>query len=154
MAINLSHILAGSLDTAIASASLNALANAAYAIGAAINNTPTSGATVSYDLGDLTIQLSSAVTTGTGQPYLNVYELPAVDGTNYASPNAASAPPPSLLVGTFWAPASTSIQTIVVPDLRLLPYNIKFLIQNNLGVAFPATNTSTCQLQRRTVQFW
>jgi hypothetical protein len=149
-----SQSLNGSLDTAVAGSSMNALASGSYAIGSAINNTPTDGTTISYDLGDLTITLSSAVTAGSGAPYLAVYFLPAVDGTNYASPNAASAPPANLLKGTFQAVASTSVTTLVIENLPLPPYNFKVLIQNVLGVAFPSTNTSTCQLQRKTVANW
>jgi hypothetical protein len=59
-----SQSLLGSLDTAIAGTSLNALANGGYALGAAINNIPVDGSTISYDMCDLTITLSSSVTTG------------------------------------------------------------------------------------------
>ena len=64
MTTHFSQSLLGSLDTVIAGASLNALASGSYALGPAINNTPTDGTTISYDLADLTITLSSAVTTG------------------------------------------------------------------------------------------
>ena len=146
----------GGLDTAVASASLNALGGSgSCALGAAINNTPTDGSTISYDLGDLTITLSSAVTTGANTPNLVVWILPAVDGTNYPTPpgSSAAAAPPSLSY-TFQQVPSVSTSTIVCPNIPLPPYNFKVQIQNNLGVALPATNTNTCQMQRKTVANW
>lgn len=144
------------LDTAIAGTSLNGLTNTSYAIGAAINNTPTDGTTISYDLADFTLTLSSAVTTGSGSPYLSVYFLPAVDGTNYPTPPGATAgaAPQNYLVGTYQGVASTSTSTISVLNCVCPQYNFKVMVQNNLGVTLPATNTSACQLQRRTSAFW
>ena len=152
---NFSQSINGSLDTAVAGTSLNALTNGSYALGAAINNTPTSGSVVSYDLGDLTITLSSAVTTGSGTPNIVVWILPAVDGTNYPSPPGGSAAAaPTSLSYTFQQIASTSTTTIVCPNIPIPPYNFKVQIQNNLGVTLPATNTSTCQMQRKSIQSW
>jgi hypothetical protein len=145
------------IDTAIASTSLNALANGSYAIGtSAINNSPTDGTTVSYLKGDLTITLSSAVTTGSGTPYVTVWLLPAVDGTNYPNPpgTTAGAAPSSNIRGTYTGVASTSTTTITVEGMDLPPYNFYVQVQNNLGIAFPSTNTSTCKLQRTTIANW
>lgn len=150
-----SQSLNGSLDTAIADTSLNALASGSYALGAAINNTPTDGSTISYDLADLTITLSSAVTNASGTPNIAVWILPAVDGTNYPTPpgSSAGAAPPYLSY-TFQQLASTATTTIVCPNIPIPPYNFKVMVQNNLGVALPSTNTSTCQLQRKTLANW
>jgi hypothetical protein len=144
------------LDTAVAGTSMNALANAGYALGAAINNTPTDGTTIAYDMADLTITLSSAVTAGAGTPYLTVWILPAIDGTNYPTPPGGSgaAAPGNLIGGTYQGVASVSTSTIVIRDIPIPPCNFKVLIQNNLGVALPATNTSTCQLSRKTLANW
>jgi hypothetical protein len=144
------------LDTAIAGTSLNGLTNTSYAIGAAINNTPTDGTTISYDLADFTMTLSSAVTTGSGSVYLSIYLLPLVDATNYPTPPGATAgaAPTNYLVGTYQGVASTSTSTISVLNLPIPPYSFKIMIQNNLGVTLPATNTSTCQIQRKTVANW
>jgi hypothetical protein len=153
--VHFSQSLNGSLDTAVAGSSLNALANGAYALGAAINNVPTDGTTISYDMGDLTITLSSAVTAGSGAPNIVVWVLPAVDGTNYPTPPGASAAagPPGLSY-TFQQVASVSTSTVVCRDIPIPPYNFKIMIQNNLGVTFPATTTSTCRLQRKTLASW
>lgn len=156
MTTHFSQSLNGSLDTAIAGASLNALGGSgSYALGAAINNTPTDGSVISYDMADLTITLSSAVTTGAGAPYLVVWILPAVDGTNYPTPPGATAgAAPIGLSFSFQQIASVSTSTIVCPNIPIPPYNFKVQIQNNLGVALPSTNTSTCQLQRKTLANW
>ena len=156
MTTHFSQSLNGSLDTAVAGSSMNALASGAYALGSAVNNTPTDGTTISYDLADLTITLSSAVTAGTGAPYVAVWILPAVDGTNYPTPPGSSgaAAPANLLVGTYQGVASASTSTIIVSNIPIPPYNFKVMIENVLGVAFPSTNTSTCQLQRKTVANW
>ncbi len=143
------------LDTAVAGASMNALTNGSYALGSAINNTPTDGSVTSYDMGDLTLTLSSAVTAGAGTPNLVVWILPAVDGTNYPTPpgGSAAAGPPSLSY-TFQQVPSVSTSTIVCPNIPVPPCNFKVMIQNNLGVTLPATNTSTCQMQRKTMASW
>lgn len=155
MTTTFSQLVNGSLDTAVAGTSMNALADGAYALGSAINNIPAAGTTISYDMGDLAIGLSSAVTAGSGSPYIAVWILPAVDGTNYPSPPGGSAGnAPAGLSYTFPMVASVSTQYIVCPNIPIPPYNFKVMILNKLGVAFPSTNTSTCQMSRKTVGSW
>jgi hypothetical protein len=149
-----SQAVNGSLDTAIPGSSMNALGIGAYAMGTAIDNRPTAGSVVSDDMADLTITLSSAVTAG-ATPYLTVWILPAVDGVNYPNPPGATAGAgPLSLSYSFQQVASVSTLTIVCPNIPIPPYLFKLQIQNNLGVAFPSTNTSTCQLQRKTLANW
>lgn len=155
MTTHFSQSLNASLDTAIAGASLNALANGAYALGAAINNTPADGTTISYDMADLTITLSSAVTAGAAPVGITVWILPAVDGTNYPNPPGTTAgAAPSSLSYTFQQVGAVSTSTIVCRDIPIPPYSFMVQIQNNMGVAFPATSTSTAKLQRKTVANW
>lgn len=133
-------------DTAISGTLMNALANAAYTQpGTAIDNT--SGL---YLYGDLSIKLSSAVSVPAGAPTISIWILPAIDGTNYPNPpgNAAAQPPANLLAGTIVMVPSVSSSVMIARGLVLPPSLFTVLIQNNLGVAFPATNTSTCQLFR------
>lgn len=139
------------IDTAIASGSISALATAGFALGAAIDNRPTTGATVSADLGDLRIPINSvSPTAGTT---LTVYVLEAIDGgtTNYASPNAASAAPPNLARGTYIAPGG-AITELVITNIPLGPYSLKILIQSNLGLAITAS--ANAQLQRKLIRQW
>jgi hypothetical protein len=44
--------------------------------------------------------------------------------------------------------ASTSTSIMVARGLVLPPSLFKVMIQNNLGIAFPSTNTSVCSLYR------
>ena len=151
-----SQSILGALDTAVGGASLNNLLSGNYCSpGAAINNTPTDGTTISYDMADLTITLSSAVTTGAGSAYIVVFILPSVDGTNYPIPPGTSAvAAPLHLSYTFDQIVSVSTSTIVCPNIPIPPSNFKVQIQNVLGVALPATNTSTCQIMRKTTANW
>jgi hypothetical protein len=132
-------------DTAVAGTSMNALANGAYALGAAINNT--SGL---YLLGDLLLTLSSAVSVPAGSPSIGIWILPALDGTNYPNPPGGTAgnAPGTLYAGTITMVASTSTSIMVARGLVLPPSLFKVMIQNNLGIAFPSTNTSACSLYR------
>jgi hypothetical protein len=130
---------------------LNALANSAYALGSAIDNTP---ATLGAFYGDLEVVLSSSVSAGTGTPYIGVYLLPSLDGTNYPTPpgGSAGATPASYFVGSILANASTGFTVGHLRGIVLPPFNFKILIQNVLGVALPATNTSTVKLYRYSEQ--
>jgi hypothetical protein len=150
---NFSQSVAGALDTAIPFASINNLATGGYAIGAAIDNRPTLGTTISYDLADLRIPITSATPIAGG--YLTVSILPSIDGTNYASPNAASAAAPSLAVKTYQA-ANVATTEIVITDIPIGPYLFKVHVQNNLGVPISATQSAAgnAQLQRRTMANW
>jgi hypothetical protein len=133
-------------DTAVAGASMNALANTAYALGAAIDNT--SGL---FLYGDISIVLSSAISLPAGSPpTVGIWILPSFDGTNYPTPPGATAgvAPANLLAGTIAMVASTSTSIMMARGLVLPPAKFKVLIQNGLGVAFPSTNTSTCLLYR------
>ena len=136
----------GAADTAIAGTSLNALANNAYALGSAIGN--------STDLklyGDLEIVLSSSVTAGSGAPYVAVYLLPTMDGTNYPTTGggtSAGATAPQYLAGTIAPPASTGVTVLQLRGIVLPPTAFKVMIQNVLGAALPSTDTSTVKLYR------
>jgi hypothetical protein len=143
--------LAGALDTAIASGSISSLTTGSYAIGSAIDNRPTAGSVVSYDLADLRIPINSATPTTGG--FLAVYILPAIDGgtTNYASPNAASAAPQSLIRATYTAAAAATTE-IAILDIPIPPYSFKVLIQQVLGVSITASGNA--QMQRKTLQNW
>jgi len=132
-------------DTAIASASLNALGGSgSYALGAEIDNT-----TGLYLLGDLVITLSSAVSVPAGAPNVIVWILPAPDGSYPVPPGTtAGAASVSLIAGTIVMVPSVSTSKMVCRGLVLPPSKFKIQIQNNLGIAFPSTSTGTCLLYR------
>lgn len=125
-------------DTAIAGATMNALANAGYAYGAEIDNS--AGL---YTLGDLTLALSSSV--GSSSPAsIAVFLLPNIDG-NYTA--ASGNPGASYWAGTASGPGG-SVQYMQVRGIILTPNKFKLVLQNNLNVSFPSTNTSVCSLYR------
>lgn len=135
-------------DTAITGTVMNATASAAYKIGDAIDNRPV---TLGSLYGDLELILSSAVTAGTGTPHVAVYLLPSMDaGTTYPTPPGGTAglTPSNYMVGTIMANASAGFTAGHLRGIVLPPFHFKILIQNNLGVAFPSTNTSVLRLYR------
>lgn len=153
MATVTSSQIVNTIEIAIANASLNALASTGYALGTAIDNRPTTGTVVAYDLADITITLSSAV-VAVAPAYLTIWVLPAVDGTNYPSPpgGSAGAAPISMSYNYQFVAASTT--TLICQNIPIPPYLYKVMIQNNLGVAFPATNLSNCLQVRKTIAGW
>ena len=62
--------------------------------------------------------------------------------------NAQAVAPANLLVGTISMIASTSTSYMVLRGIVLPPSKFKINIQNNLGVAFPTSSSSTCLLYR------
>jgi hypothetical protein len=146
---SISQGIAGALDLAIPSSAIVALANGGYAIGSAIDNRPTAGSVISYDLADFRLPITAA--TPTPNSFVTVWILPAIDGVTYASPNAAATAPPNLMKGTYQA-VNISTTEIVITDIPLGPYLFKVLIQSYLGV--PITASGNAQLQRRTLLSW
>lgn len=144
-------------DTAVASASLNGLLSGAAAanhvLGAAIDNRLSASGGWVY--GDLEIVLSAAITTGAGAPFLAAFIIPALDGTNYATTNGAStAGPTASQYGgqRVSPPAATAVQVLHIRGLILPQSLFKVMLNNQLGVALPATSTSTCKLYRYSEQ--
>lgn len=133
--------------TAVAGASMNALADAAYAMGAAIDNTVTSNG---YLYGDLDLVLSGSVTAGANAPHVAVFLLPTLDGTNYPTPpgGTAGATPGTYLVGTMHAQPSAGFTVGIIRGIVLPPFSFRIAIQNSLGVAFPSGTGSLCRLYR------
>ncbi len=140
-------------DTVIVGTSLNALADGAYALGPVIDNTG-SGSPDLRLYGDFELILPSAVTAGSGSPYVGIYLLPAMDGTNYPTPpgGSAGAAPASYLVGSILANPSASFTVGHYRGAPLSPCALKIMIQNKLGVAFPASNSISLKLYRYTEQ--
>jgi hypothetical protein len=132
-------------DTAIAGADLNGLTNGSYKLGAEIDNS-----TDGYTIADLLIGLSSSITSGSGNPAVSIWIMPAIDGTNYPTPPGGSggATFTNLFQGSILIPASTTTQYLPYTGLFIPPCKFKIMIRNDTGVSFPATNTSTCTLSR------
>lgn len=139
-----------SADTAVAGSSMNALANGSWALGSAIDNS-----TLRYPFGDIELVLSSAVSAGSGSPVVEVYLLPSADGgTTYPTPPGGSAgtTPAGYWVGNIIANASANFTSGLLQRVDLTPGFFRIEIRNQLGVAFPSTNTSTLKLYRYSLQ--
>jgi hypothetical protein len=120
----------------------------------AINNIPSSGTTVSSDLMDIFINLGTAsVTLGTA-PYLAVTLIDQDPNTgNYVNPGTTAAASPNLLTTQTIPLNAGAVLTgeLILPDIRIRPYEFLTLIQNNTGTVWP---NSTITAQRKTNQFW
>lgn len=144
-----SQLTAASLDTVLASGTV--VANGAYALCNAVDNRPTAGSVVSYDMADLRIPVTSLTPSAGG--YITVSIFPAIDGgtVNYASPNAATAGPYSLALRTASYPA-VALTELVILDIPIGPYSFKLQLLNGLGVSL--TLAAIAQLQRKTLGSW
>lgn len=121
--------------TTLASTELNSLASGSYATGPEIDNGTNLNQFVDVDL-----ILASAVTTGTGAPYVGIYLVPTLDGTNYPTlPAATVEPPASYFVAAIPYVASTSFTRGESRQIVIPPGKFKALVRNVLGVAFPAS---------------
>ena len=121
--------------TTLASTEINALASGSYATGPEIDN-----GTNLNQMMDVDLILASAVTTGTGAPYVGIYLVPTLDGTNYPTLPAATVEPPAIyFAAAIPFTASTSFTRGSVVQVEIPPGKWKVLVRNVLGVAFPAT---------------
>ena len=150
-----SHSLNGSLDTAVASTSLNALASGAYGAGGGDQQHPHGWHhhRLRHGRSDHYVVVSRHRRSGSAHHH----RVDFARGRCRELPDAAggtAAAAPIYLSTVFPMVASVSTSTIVCPNIPIPPYNFKVQIQNNLGVTLPATNTSTCKLQRRTLANW
>lgn len=120
---------------------LNSLADGSNAISAEIAN--------ETDL-DMFADFELNVTFGTapaGEQAVELYLIPALDGTNYADGSGSVDPAKALLAGVFEVRAVTSAQRVGVWGVRLPPSDFKVLVINEAGQAFPASG-STVQYRR------
>lgn len=130
---------AGTLATVMTTA-LDALANAARAITAAIDNT------VALDFWD---DLELVVTYGTAPSAgatVEVYLVESVDGTSYGDGDASIAPPATALVGVFPIRAVTTAQRVHVRAVMMPPLNFKYVVTNKAGQAMAATGNTLKRL--------
>lgn len=137
----------GSADTLVASASLNAIADAAGVIGAEIDNS--SDKKLYMD-----VELAFDTATGSGtDAYVGIYLIPAPDGTNYPTPpgtgGTASHVSPTYWKGTILAvdQGGTARQLTrgVLTKIDIPPTKFRIVVVNQLNAAFPANNNSTCK---------
>lgn len=126
---------------------LNSLANAAYsAVGTEIDNSANLD-----QWGSLLINLASL--NPTSGAYLQVYLVPATDGTNYDDAPSSTNPAFQMLVGQVAVATGTATKRISTPWFRLPPTKFKCVLQNGTGVALGATgNTVTLYTNNDEIQ--
>lgn len=117
---------------AIASAlttELNALANAAFTAASTAFNNET-GLHLYVDF-----ELVLASLTPTGSPYCAVYAIYQIDGANYEDvPNASDVP-----IAIFPFSTAVAAKRKIRANILLAPFNVKFVLQNNMGPSLGAT---------------
>jgi len=123
--------------TAIAGAgvapTLKNLANAAQKIGNEIDATASRHILADWDL---QCRFQSAPVAG---GYVELYHIPAIDGTNYGDGDDSVAPPRSCWVGNFPVRAVTTQQRVPLPKVQQPATKFKPLVINKSG--FAMTNT-------------
>lgn len=128
----------------VMSTDLNSLAaTTGKAISAAIDN----GTDLDlFDDLELAVTFGSAPIAGT---LIEVYLLPAADGSNYPDGSTSVTPQASLYAGGFVVRAVTTAQVLVLRGVALPPGLFKYLVQNTTSQAFPSSGST---LQRNPYQ--
>lgn len=127
---------------------LNALANNAYsALGTEIDNG------TNLDRFGMCVAFLPTGTAPTVDTTLDLFLVPAADGTNYADGGGAVKPAAAMFVGSFQLRAVATDQRISTPLFPLPPCKFKFSLFNNAtGQALDATlNTVTLFTTNRTI---
>jgi hypothetical protein len=101
------------------------LADGANVLGGAID--PSGYIYSSYEL------IFATVAAPTKNEVVELYLLPALDGTNYADGDASTDPSLSTFVGNFTTRATTAEQRAVILNKVTTPHNFKPLLKNELG---------------------
>jgi hypothetical protein len=117
-------------------AGLNALANDAKAIGAAIDNS--TGLDMYMDTA-LTIAVQAVARSVAA--YAAIYLLPSLDGgSTYCYGNSTTDPPACTLVATMPLDATTAGRYVTATTLLVPPGHFKLVLENKTGQAFGAAN--------------
>lgn len=126
------------IDGVTASPTLKGLANNARVIGNAIDLTGSSDRLI-YANFDLLCRFTAS-TPVLGAP-VELYLIPAIDGTNYVTGDATDQAPPACLVGVFGVVNKTAGQRLSLVNVLLPNAKWKPLIWNKTGVAMTSTDS-------------
>jgi hypothetical protein len=112
---------------------LNSLANGSYSnASSAIDNE-----TDLYEY--ISLELALASLNPTGSPYVAVYAVYSVDGTNYDDGGGATAPPAGTLLTTFDISTGSATKRRTRTGLVLAPLKFKLIVLNGTAVSFAAS---------------
>lgn len=131
----------------LATTELNSLANNAAALGAEYDNTP--GGANNYEAGLFELNVTFGTNPTAGAP-VELYLIPAADGTNYDDGSATGpVAPTNSFIGACYVRAVTTAQKMIlgVPGavlgpILLPPVKFKMLVYNKSGQAFPASGST------------
>ncbi len=118
------------------STELNALANAARVVGAAIDNRTTR---YKYMMLEHYVGAQTARSAGA---YVSVYLLASVDATNYPYGATNRQPSPDNLVKCFALDAAVTASYSIAPCILIPPLLFILIIENNTGQAYTATGNT------------
>lgn len=134
--------------TTYLSTELNALADGANKLGAAIDNTANGDMYM-----DLELYLAAQGSARDSGAYVAVYILPSVDGTNYCYGADALDPPATAWRANFSLDAATTARYTTITHILLPAGKFKILVINETGQAFAATlNTLKYTLYNEEIQ--
>jgi len=123
----------------IATSGLNSLANDGRVLSDEYDNT--SGLYTEAEF-ELSAGFGSAPTAGAA---INLFLIPAIDGTNYAAGDGTDAAQGTTFIGSVSVYNSTSAKRLVVGGIRIPPLKFKILVENKAGQAF-ASSTNTLKM--------
>lgn len=129
----------GVAGTTVLSSDLDALANnAGSALSAAVNQD------TNLDLFGQCELSVDFVSAPTAESAVEVYAVPALDGTNYADYTSGASPVASLnhYAGSFVLKATTAAQRVTTRPFSLPGCDFKLAVINKSGQAFPASGST------------
>ncbi len=128
----------GTAIATVASTHLDGLANAAAALGAEDDNS------IALNIWGMFALNVTIATAPTDRSVVELYIIPAPDGTNYddSVAGAAGRAPSNSFVGSFELRNVTTAQKIPIWDVKMPPTKWKPFLINRSGQAFPATGST------------
>ncbi len=129
-----------SAASTVLSTELNRLAAASNAISAAIDNTSTGFAGMTYS--DWELYLAAPGTARSTGAYVGFYIMPSIDGTNYGYGSATLDPSPNKLIGTFVPDASASARYCSLTHVILPAGKFCVLVDNQTGASLMSTGNT------------
>lgn len=120
----------------LASTELNSLANDGRVLGVEYDNGDSANLHLEADF-ELAVGFGSAPTAGYA---VNLYLVPAIDGTNYGAGDGTDAAQGMTFVGSFSVYNTTSLKRLNLMAVRIPPCKFKALIENKTGQSFASSN--------------
>ena len=128
---------------------LDSLANGALVVSSVVNtgnleNGIYDNSDALDSVGDIELAVTYGSAPAAGTKVAELYLLPTIDGTNFATVDANNQPQLALLVATFESrlPSTTVTEYLHAPGIALPPGSFKFVIKNTSGQAFSTSSVA------------